>query len=120
MGITGHWRAAILDQAEGHPGWVVTLADLLLRDGDTDSLLRGGALFGQVDRYLRRAGINPDAIDVLAAVATLGGVSERESSACEGHRHSAISRGSDLEHQRQERPTPPSDCRASRQADVPL
>ncbi|MCA1706939.1 MAG: hypothetical protein LC808_28215, partial [Actinobacteria bacterium] len=79
MGITGQLvRGEILDQAEGRPGWAVTLADLLLRAGDVDSFLKGKALLGQVDRYLRRAGINPNAMDVLAIVAALGGVSELE------------------------------------------
>lgn len=79
MGLTGGLaRGEILDQAEGRPGWAVTLADLLLRAGDVQSLLNGQALLGQVDRYLRRAGVGAEAMDVLATVAALGGVSEDE------------------------------------------
>ncbi|MDQ6944750.1 MAG: hypothetical protein M3256_00455 [Actinomycetota bacterium] len=79
MGITGQLaRGEILDQAEGRPGWAVMLADLLLRAGDVESLLKGKALLGHVDRHLRRAGISPNAMDVLAIVASLGGVSESE------------------------------------------
>ena len=79
MGITGQLaRSEILDQAEGRPGWAVALADLLLRSDGAASLLQGKALLGQVDRYLRRAGINPAAVDVLSLIAALGGVSELE------------------------------------------
>lgn len=79
MGIASQLaRGEILDQAEGRPGWAVTLAHLLLRTGDPASLLQGKALFGQVERYLFRAGIGAEAIDVLAVIAALGGVSEVE------------------------------------------
>lgn len=79
MGVSGQLaRGEILNQAEGRPGWAVVLADLLLRSRDAESLLRGKALFGQVDLYLRRAGVDPDAIDILALVAALGEVCEHE------------------------------------------
>lgn len=79
MGVTGQLaRGEILDQAEGRPGWAIALADLLLRASDTTSLLNGRALLGQVDRYMRRAGIASDAMDVLAVIAALGGVSDSE------------------------------------------
>lgn len=79
MGIAGQLaRGEILDQAEGRPGWAVALADLLIRTGDPTSLLQGKALFGQVERYLFRAGIGREAIDLLAIVAALAGVTELE------------------------------------------
>lgn len=78
-GITGALpRREILDQAEGRPGWAISLADLLLRSQDATSLLNGRALLGHVDRYMRRAGVDPDAIDILALVAALGEVTDAE------------------------------------------
>ncbi len=79
MGITGQLaRVEILDQAEGRPGWVVALGDLLLRARDSASLLNGKALLGHVERYLRRAAVPAEAIHFLAALALLGKVSEDE------------------------------------------
>jgi hypothetical protein len=79
MGITGRLaRREILDQAEGRPAWAVTLADLLLRKNDPQSLISGKALLGEAGRYLRRAGLIPSAIDVLAVASALGGVSDPE------------------------------------------
>jgi len=79
MGVTGRLaRREILGQAEGRPAWAVTLADLLLRQNDPQSLLSGRALLGETERYLRRAGLIPAAIDVLAIVSALGTVSDPE------------------------------------------
>lgn len=79
MGITSRLaRREILDQAEGRPAWAVTLADLLLRKNDPQSLISGKALLGEAGRYLRRAGLIPSAVDVLAVVSALGWVSEPE------------------------------------------
>ena len=79
MGITSRLaRSEILDQAEGRPAWAVTLADLLLRQNDPHSLLNGKALLGEAARYLRRAGLVPAAIDVLAVLSALGGVADPE------------------------------------------
>ena len=78
MGISGQLaRREILGQAEGRPGWAITLADLLLRKNDPHSVISGKALLGEVGRYLRRAGL-ANAIEVLAVVSALGWVSERE------------------------------------------
>jgi hypothetical protein len=75
MGITGHLaRGEILDQAEGRPAWAVILADQLLRKNDPQQLLTGTALLGEVSRYLRRAGVSADAIDVLAVVSALASI----------------------------------------------
>ena len=70
-------RQVILDQAEGRPGWAVSLADILLKSGWTD-LLTGKALLGEVDGYLRRSQIAEAARDLLAVVAALRGVDEKE------------------------------------------
>lgn len=78
MGITGLMaRQEILDQAEGRPGWAVALADLLLGSGWED-LFTGRALLGEVDSYLRRSQLSANARDLLAAVAALRGVEERD------------------------------------------
>lgn len=76
MGITGQLaRKEILNQAEGRPAWAITLADLLLRKHDPQSVISGKALLTEVGRYLRRAGL-ANATDVLAAVSALGWVAE--------------------------------------------
>lgn len=49
MGVTGALaRREILDQAEGRPGWAISLADLLLGSQDAASLVNGRALLGHV------------------------------------------------------------------------
>jgi len=79
MGITGQLaRGEILDQAEGRPGWAVALGDLLLRARDHASLLSGRALLGQVQGYLRRSAVGPEAMHLLATISLLGEVSESE------------------------------------------
>jgi hypothetical protein len=79
MGITGQLaRSEILNQSEGRPGWAVALGDLLLRARDPGSLLSGKALLGQVQRYLERASIPREAIDLLATVAAIGDVTGSE------------------------------------------
>jgi len=76
MGINGQLaRREILNQAEGRPAWAITLADLLLRKNDPQSVISGKALLGEVGRYLRRAGL-ANAVDVLAAISALGWVAE--------------------------------------------
>lgn len=79
MGVTRQIaRAEILAQSEGRPGWLVALADLLLRAGDPKSLLSGKALYGEVARFLRRANLGDTTIDILATIAALGGVEDDE------------------------------------------
>jgi hypothetical protein len=79
MGVTGQLaRSEILDQAEGRAGWAVSLADTLIRSQDASSLLNGRALLGEVERYLRRASMSSDAVDVLATVAAVRSCSQRE------------------------------------------
>ncbi len=78
MGISNELaRAEVLNQAEGRVGWAVALGDLLIR-AESATLLNGKALYGQVVKYLVRAQIPMDTIDLLAAVAALGGVTEAE------------------------------------------
>jgi hypothetical protein len=81
MGISSQLaRGEILDQAEGRPGWAVSLGALLLQSNKFASLLDGKALLGQVSTYLRRAGAgtDPDETEALATIAALGSVSEAE------------------------------------------
>jgi hypothetical protein len=79
MGITGQLaRIEILDQSEGRPGWAISIGDMLLRATDVTSLRNGQALFGQVQDYFLRAGVPPEAADLLAIVAALGEVAELE------------------------------------------
>jgi hypothetical protein len=79
MGITGQLaRGEILDQAEGRPGWAVSLGALLLQSNQFASLLDGKALLGEASAYLRRAGADLDDSEALARIAALGSVSETE------------------------------------------
>jgi hypothetical protein len=79
MGITSQLaRSEVLGQAEGRPGWAIALGDILLRSRDGSSLLNGKALYGQVQRYLRRASVPSDATDLLATVAAVGGFTDTE------------------------------------------
>jgi len=79
MGVTSQLaRGEILDQAEGRPGWAVSLADTLIKSKDPSSLLSGRALLGEVERYLRRTTIPTEAIDVLATIACVRSVSQPE------------------------------------------
>lgn len=68
--------ARILEMAQGRPAWALNLADLLIRDGDWQSVWTGAAVRSQVLGYLRRSGASPAAIDLLAAIAMLGQVGE--------------------------------------------
>jgi hypothetical protein len=79
MGITSMIaRHEILAQAEGRPGWAVALADVLLIKRETQDLLSGRALMGEIGRYLRRRRFHEATTDLLATIATLGGVDETQ------------------------------------------
>ncbi len=81
MGISGvSARKSILDQAEGRPGWAVTLAELILRSGWND-VVTGKALIGEIDGYLRRAQLGINAKDLLATIAALRGIRDSDMSA---------------------------------------
>lgn len=69
-------REEILDQAEGRPGWAIALADILTKTLKWESLADGKVLLGEVERYLRRAQVEGEAIDLLTIVAALGGITE--------------------------------------------
>lgn len=66
----------ILVQAQGRPAWALNLADLLVRGGDWKSVWTGAAVRTQILAYLRRSGSSPVAIELLAAIAMLGEVTE--------------------------------------------
>ncbi len=66
----------ILAQAQGRPAWALNLADLLVRGGDWKSVWTGAAVRSQILAYLRRSGASPIAIELLAAIAMLGEVTE--------------------------------------------
>ncbi|MEU4801310.1 hypothetical protein [Actinosynnema sp. NPDC023587] len=77
MGVTSTLaRQQILDQAEGRPGWATTLADILTRTRRWESIVDGRVLLGEVTRYLRRASVGAEALDVLTAIAALGGITD--------------------------------------------
>ncbi len=74
-GVTGHRsRAAVLDQADGRPGWAVTLCELLA-SGQSGDVFSGRAHVAHVERYLSEATTSHTALDALACVAALGGAS---------------------------------------------
>lgn len=68
--------AQILDQAQGRPAWAINLADLLVDRGDWQSVWSGQALREQILAFLRRSNAEDEAIQLLAAVALVGGVNE--------------------------------------------
>jgi hypothetical protein len=79
MGVSSELaRAEIMSQAEGRPGWAVSLADLLLRSDNSDSLVNGRALLGQVRRYLQRGGGPLETMDLLAVMSAVGPVEATE------------------------------------------
>lgn len=69
----------VLDQAHGRPAWAVRLGSLL-KDGKAswNDVMRGETVRAEVDRYLRNARISPHAYQVLAVIALLGGIEDRE------------------------------------------
>ncbi|MFG2267308.1 hypothetical protein [Streptomyces sp. NPDC048720] len=74
-GVTGHRaRAAVLDQADGRPGWAVTLC-ALMADGQSGDVFSGQGHVAHVERHLREVTSSPTVLDVLACVAALGGAS---------------------------------------------
>lgn len=85
MSITGHALVGeILAQAEGRPAWAIRLASLALRvrigatatdRGALQQLLSGEELALAVEGYLKQTGQVDAAVDVLAAVAVVDGVS---------------------------------------------
>jgi hypothetical protein len=70
-GVSGYRaRGYILEQAEGRPGWALTLTEVLLQ-GNGDDILSGAALLHQVEGFLRRSTQSATAVDGLACVAAL-------------------------------------------------
>jgi hypothetical protein len=77
MGVTSTIaRQQILDQAEGRPGWAMALVDILTKTRKWESIFDGKVLLGEVSRYLRRASVSGEALDILTAVAALGGIGD--------------------------------------------
>jgi len=76
LGVTNYYlRVAILDQAEGRPGWAVALADIAKRGGGGD-VISGRALIDQVKPYLARLGASSvKALGLLSVIGALGRVS---------------------------------------------
>ncbi|WP_338671797.1 hypothetical protein V1460_02260 [Streptomyces sp. SCSIO 30461] len=75
VGVTGHRaRAVVLAQADGRPGWALTLCELLAT-GEGDRVVTGRAHLANVERHLRRVTESETAVDTLACVAALGGAS---------------------------------------------
>lgn len=75
VGVTGHRaRASVLSQADGRPGWALTLCELFTK-GEGDRVVTGRAHLANVERHLRRVTESETAVDTLACVAALGGAS---------------------------------------------
>src|SRR6266700_1944433 len=72
-------REEILGQAAGRIGWATMLAQVILsRTGGYVSVLDGRALYGEVGHVLRRTTDDSAALDLLAIIAVLGGIEDRE------------------------------------------
>ena len=69
-----HARHVVLNQAEGRPGWAMTLCDALIsRDGDR--VLSGEVLLEHAVRCVRAVSDSELTVDALACVAALNGAS---------------------------------------------
>jgi hypothetical protein len=66
----------LLTQADGRPAWALNLADLLIHDGDWQSVWTGSALRDQIFAFLRMSNASPDAVEVLGTLALLGQVND--------------------------------------------
>ncbi|MFF5687334.1 hypothetical protein ACFY73_22070 [Streptomyces albidoflavus] len=74
-GVTGYRsRTAVLNQADGRPGWALALCESLA-GGEGQDVFSGKAHVAQVERYLREATASRTVLDALACVAALGGAS---------------------------------------------
>jgi|GEM_PF-2381423 len=72
-------REEILGQAAGRIGWATMLAQVILsRVGGFASVFDGRALYGEVGPVLGRTTRDSAGIDLLATIAALGGVEDRE------------------------------------------
>ncbi len=72
-------REEILGQAAGRIGWATMLAQVILsQTGGSVSVLGGRALYGEVGSVLGRATGDSAALDLLAMIAALGGIEDRE------------------------------------------
>lgn len=73
-GVTSHRaRGVVLSQADGRPGWALTLCGLLAA-GEGDEVATGRAHWANAERFLRRVTESRTALDTLACVAALKGV----------------------------------------------
>ncbi len=72
-------REEILHQAAGRIGWATMLAQVILsRVGGFASVFDGRALYGEVGPVLGRTTRDSAGLDLLATIAALGGVEDRE------------------------------------------
>jgi hypothetical protein len=75
VGVTAHRaRMLILEQAEGRPGWALTLCEVLVTS-EEDQVGSGAAHLAHAERFLRRATGSQTALDAVACVAALGSAS---------------------------------------------
>lgn len=66
----------LLMQADGRPAWALNLADLLMHEGDWNSVWTGNALRDHIFAFLRMSNASEDAVDVLGTLALLGAVND--------------------------------------------
>jgi hypothetical protein len=77
VGVTGHWaRASVLRQADGRPGWALTLCELLT-SGAGAEVVTGAAQLDTVERLLRRGTESETALDALAVSRRSGAQTRR-------------------------------------------
>ncbi len=67
-------RHLILDQADGRPGWAMSLSSALV-EGSGSRVASGDELLDQVERYLRAAADSATTLDAVACIAALNGAS---------------------------------------------
>lgn len=66
----------LLQQAQGRPAWALNLADVLIRQGDWRAVWTGQAVREQIQAFLRRSNAPAEAIQLLAAIALVGGATQ--------------------------------------------
>jgi hypothetical protein len=75
MGVTSLIaREQIVEQAQGRPGWAITLAAMFTSQRTWASLFDGQVLLGEVQRYLRQTSAPNGAIELLAMIAAVGAI----------------------------------------------
>lgn len=71
-GVSSHWaRHLVLEQADGRPGWAITLAKTII-EGNGQNVASGATLLDQVERHIQSVADSAVTLDAVACIAALG------------------------------------------------